>query len=212
MQGYSVHDLYTKALALLGLGVLAGAGALVDYWPSGSSLPRPADARVSAPGQIVASAAPSEPVRIDAVSSRTTRPRVVVTRAAVVTSPSDTALPTLTPVLIPSGALGTTVPLAALTTDTLPVFVDETTVAYAPAAVRDESSAPAYTLVENPTAPVAPAVDRGDGLIFGDDAVITIAFRKTGASIQKASVKTGSSIAGAIRGFGGAVRRALPVL
>jgi hypothetical protein len=202
--------LYTKALALLGLGVLAVAGALVDYWPSSTNLPRPVNARVTVRDQVAAARSGSS--LIDAVPSATTRPRAVVARAAVVTSATDTALPALAPVLIPSGTLGTTVPLAALTTDTLPVLVNQTTVAHTPSALPDESSAPAYTLVENPTAPVAPAVDRGDGLIFGDDAVITIAFRKTGASIQKASVKTGSSIAGAIRGFGGAVRRALPVL
>ena len=39
MRGDSIRDLYAKTLALLGLGVLAGTGALVDYWPSGVRLP-----------------------------------------------------------------------------------------------------------------------------------------------------------------------------
>jgi hypothetical protein len=39
MRGDSVRDLYAKALALIGLAVLAGAGALMDYWPVQGSLP-----------------------------------------------------------------------------------------------------------------------------------------------------------------------------
>src|SRR5262249_25621578 len=39
MRGDSVRDFYAKALALLGLAVLAGTGALVDYWPTGFALP-----------------------------------------------------------------------------------------------------------------------------------------------------------------------------
>ena len=34
MRGDSLRDLYAKVIAVVGLGVLAGAGALVDYWPS----------------------------------------------------------------------------------------------------------------------------------------------------------------------------------
>ena len=39
MRGDSLRDLYAKALALLGLGLLGAAGALVDYWPVPSALP-----------------------------------------------------------------------------------------------------------------------------------------------------------------------------
>ena len=68
-----------------------------------------------------------------------------------------------------------------------------------------------YAVVEYQGAPVARAISEseGDGLLSG-------AFRKTGNSLRKTGAKTGSSIVGAIRGFGGvfsgAVRRALPVI
>jgi hypothetical protein len=39
VRGDSLRDLYAKALALLGLGLLGAAGALVDYWPVQGELP-----------------------------------------------------------------------------------------------------------------------------------------------------------------------------
>lgn len=39
MRGDSLRDLYAKALALLGLGLLGAAGALVNYWPVRGDLP-----------------------------------------------------------------------------------------------------------------------------------------------------------------------------
>jgi hypothetical protein len=44
VRGDSLRDLYAKALALLGLGLLGAAGALVDYWPVRSALPAVASA------------------------------------------------------------------------------------------------------------------------------------------------------------------------
>jgi hypothetical protein len=46
VRGDSLRDLYAKALALLGLGLLGAAGALVDYWPVRSALPAVASALV----------------------------------------------------------------------------------------------------------------------------------------------------------------------
>jgi hypothetical protein len=40
VRGDSLRDLYAKALALLGLGLLGAAGALVDYWPVRSDIPQ----------------------------------------------------------------------------------------------------------------------------------------------------------------------------
>jgi hypothetical protein len=46
VRGDSLRDLYAKALALLGLGLLGAAGALVDYWPVRGALPVVASALV----------------------------------------------------------------------------------------------------------------------------------------------------------------------
>ena len=39
MRGDSLRDFYAKTLAVVGLGLLAGAGAIVDYWPVNGELP-----------------------------------------------------------------------------------------------------------------------------------------------------------------------------
>ena len=52
MRGDSLRDFYAKTLAVLGLGLIAGAGAIVDYWPTGMRLPAttsPSIARLTAP-------------------------------------------------------------------------------------------------------------------------------------------------------------------
>jgi hypothetical protein len=46
VRGDSLRDLYAKALALLGLGLLGAAGALVNYWPVRGDLPVVASALV----------------------------------------------------------------------------------------------------------------------------------------------------------------------
>ena len=207
MQGYSVHDSYAKALAVLGLGMLAGVGALVDYWPSMSGLPSPANVRVSRPVQMTVSGTPAERGSIAPTPPRATlRTHAVAMPASAATSSNVQTQTILAPVLVPSEALGASVPLVTLAIDTPPAFVEPSVVAYVEPDGAGEASEPAYSLADHAGAPVARALDDdGDGLITG-------AFRKTGTSIRKTSVKTGSSIVGAIRGFGGAVRRALPVL
>lgn len=61
MRGDSLQDLYSKSLALVGLGVLACIGALVDYWPARLDPPR-INARDAAP--LIAAAHPVRAVHI----------------------------------------------------------------------------------------------------------------------------------------------------
>jgi hypothetical protein len=71
-------------------------------------------------------------------------------------------------------------------------MVDE--VGFVPDALRDAPTA-------EPALPAA--ADDSDGFLAG-------AFKKTGSSIVKTSVRTGASIFDAVRVVGGVVRRALP--
>jgi hypothetical protein len=50
VRGDSLRDLYAKTLAVLGLGLLAGAGAAVDYWPVGSAAPTVTSPALPRPG------------------------------------------------------------------------------------------------------------------------------------------------------------------
>ena len=211
MRGYSLHDLYAKGLALLGLGMLAGTGALMDYWPSeGGSLPMPAAPSVSVPipTRTLASAGV-----IAVPDARVPAPRrTSVRRVSVVEAPLA-APPSAPMVLPPSGSLGVNVPLSVLESASVPETADGPLVASEPVTlVASETALPAaYALVEHQSAPVSRAIDESEsgGLVSG-------VFRKTGNSLRKTGAKTGSSIVGAIRGFGGAfsgaVRRALPVI
>lgn len=53
MRGDSLRDFYAKTLALIGLGLLGGIGALVDYWPASGEVPAVAanDMRVPVPAE-----------------------------------------------------------------------------------------------------------------------------------------------------------------
>lgn len=64
MRGDSLRDLYAKLLAVLGLALLGGVGAAVDYWPTDLAMPVVAafDRGVALPGRLSARAMASEPV------------------------------------------------------------------------------------------------------------------------------------------------------
>jgi hypothetical protein len=197
MRGDSLRDLYAKTLALVGLGLLAGAGALVDYWPVGVELPHAASA-LRLPARATARAVPSfdsptrtglQPVAVAAVAAPATW-----RHASFVSLPVTPASDTVTgQTVVLSGPI-----MRTAAVDALP---------------GSERTSPFATLTEpaddemsgswEPPPSVAVAEESGDGLITG-------AFKKTGASIVTASVKTGSSIVDAMRAVGGAVRKALP--
>jgi hypothetical protein len=209
VRGDSIRDLYAKALALLGLGVLAGTGALVDYWPMHVSHPvvtpalgRPDAAAAIDPGLIEAPPLPSAPRLAPRPLARTVLPVVANAPEPApalpmsVGHPAGSVLPLYDPILGVDQAETTEV--AALLAPA----------AMTMAAVSDDepaAAAPEYL----PVAVRTPAVDQ-EGLGHAVTAPIAGAFKKTGSSIVKTSAKAGASILDAVRVFGGAVRRALP--
>lgn len=205
MRGDSLRDLYAKTLALFGLALLAGVGALVDYWPSGAipavQSPAPmaprglptltalqADARaaVSSPPQVSKTAA-------QAVAPRHARPKI--DRSAnsleslpvtVATAPADAELVSLAepplPMVVP--VVATRVPAPEVSLPAAPDF------------------APSF----GPDPPDAPLVDTSPDGFFGN---ATTAFRKTGESIVSTTVKTGTSIIKAFGFVGGAFKKVI---
>ncbi len=202
MRGDSLRDLYAKTLALMGLGVLAGAGALVDYWPSGAVLPI-IDAGLAQPEMARALPVPDDqPNLLPAAQVRRVRPALPV----VQTASFERFVPRL-----PDRAL-------AETTDTLlnvslappPVAVPVQTFAFSvdyalgeEVRLTEPADWPMTTLAMS-TPPVALADDDDHG------GLLTGMVKRTGTSIVRGGRKTGASIMDAFRVVSGAVRRALP--
>jgi len=104
VRGDSVRDLYAKSLALLGLAVLAGAGALVDYWPVHNDFPAvsfsyslPAvqvalDARAALASPLPVPAAPRPVPGPTVTATPTPEPVSVAPEMRVLTVPEDEPL------------------------------------------------------------------------------------------------------------------------
>lgn len=209
VRGDSRRDLYAKSLALCGLGVLAGVGALVDYWPVAIRFPTAAAAvtpRVPAPLPVPADAfdrvgrvrlaldaqAARRPVPASAPAPTPERTNVERTEAApallasVVPPSEDVALSRIATVRrLP----GPPPPRPALPQfDTPP-------------------STSTLVLLDAPDpGPAGTADDRGGP----GGGVLVNAFRATGQSLARTGAATGASLAGAFRRVGSAVRWALP--
>lgn len=202
MRGDSLRDFYAKTLALIGLGVLAGAGALVDYWPVGVGLPRVAPALELPPQAPLLAAASSAPEPV--VSSvRRVQPVVIPKQpemarvASLVTFPATES----------SAPLGAPVTLSDLSSS-----VD---------AAPDAGVRPDQPVLMANSVDTREWIDEDSSLFAArqpvelaqaenEDGFITGAFKKTGTSIVRTSVRTGTSIVDAVRVVSGVVRRALP--
>lgn len=196
MRGDSLQDLYAKALALLGLGVLAGTGALVDYWPVGIHMPVAASALTQ----------PSAPQALslpDLVSPARTSNRTLGGRLMLARYDAVRALP----VEVSSDAevgqpLSLVDPIAHVATAESRADDVELRSVFA---TPDLTSLTDENLEAMASAPVAAAAEEA-----ASDGFFTGAFKKTGTSIVRSGVKTGTSIVDAMRVVGEAVRRALP--
>lgn len=203
MRGDSLRDLYAKTLALLGLGVLAGAGALVDYWPVGVNVPD------AGPAFDLPSMARPLPVS-DRLSVRVLQ-AADVQRSSRRISLTDPGMPpaavfTSLPVAVASeGGVGEPVGLAAPVTRTAMAV---TPASFESVTASNDSYEPHLMLTPSETVELQPPASPSRS---GDsDGFITGAFKKTGSSIVRTGVKTGTSIYDAVRVVGGAVRKALP--
>ena len=196
MRGDSLRDLYAKTLAVLGLGLLAGAGAVVDYWPVGSSTPEIASARLGRP----AISALTQNFDQTIPAPTYARARFVEVRGTIHPKNVGTAR-FLTPVV----EVARTAP-AAPASQPLPVLRAPIDSQWAMTLTALNSETPGVELdLVPPTDPTA-----APGLIGG-------ALRKTKESLGRASSVTsstfamaGSTIADAFKGVGGAFKKVTP--
>ena len=204
MRGDSIRDLYAKTLALLGLGVLAGTGALVDYWPSGVRLPA-VESGFTQPEFSLALAIPDQEPEVRLASARPRPHRQpmalpVVDLATLIPGTTELALPeTLNDNVIQTVALSrpaVLVPVAFAEEDALGPIGEEVSLSEPPAPWTE-------SVLAMSSAPVA--LSEAD-----DHGVLTGVVRATKSSLVLTGRKTGASIMGAFRVVSGAVRKALP--
>lgn len=178
-------------MALLGLGLLAGTGALVDYWPTRGQMP------LVAPFGRVLLAATSHPDPLLIVVP----PPAATRRAPAPTS----AGPGPVPVLLVSAAPrvgGVPVALVAPRVEPVADPVVE------PVAVLASATTVGASLILPPLA--TPRHTASWSTDSDDGGFLPGAVRRTGASILRTSARAGASVFDAFRSLGGAVKRALP--
>jgi hypothetical protein len=196
-------------LAIAGLGVLAGVGALVDYWPTGSNVPAilaGSLARPEVPVPTPASVAAARQIETAAPLSALAAAR----RAASVTEPA-----TLEPVATVAAAgavpIGEPLALGAVELNLTQVVPSAPPVpaTAAPAEPIALPEPPVIAAVDNraahsPTfAPTFVTPEREPGFVMGT-------LKKTGAGIAKGGAVTGASIMDAFRGVAGAFKKVSP--
>ncbi len=208
VRGDSLRDFQAKVLAIAGLGVLAGVGALVDYWPTGTNVPamlagplaRP-EVPVPTPAS-VAAARQTESVPPMAALGVTRRARSVAQPAApepVATMTAVGAMPIGEPLALgtlelnlsqvvpaPPPAPATSAPAEPIALPAPPVL----------AQVDNRGYTPTFT-------PTFVAPEREPGFVMGT-------LKKTGAGIAKGGAVTGASIMDAFRGVAGAFKKVSP--
>ena len=204
MRGDSVRDFYAKTLAVVGLGLIAGAGAVVDYWPVARPLPA-VDGRLAlftAPPALPQN--PSQDIPLPApVRAAAPVPRPVV-RPHHVKWP---AFAQPSSVLAAAGLMKKqTPPAPVIPTERLPV---STTYSIATVSQLGEP----VTLVAYAVPPPVQDV-RSSGPLTSDrngqPGFLGSALKKTKDSIVRTGAATGASIADAFKGFFGAVKKVSP--
>jgi hypothetical protein len=199
VRGDSLRDLYAKTLALLGLGVLAGAGALVDYLPVGVRLP---DANPALTLPPIARALPVRAVRIPSEIGLRAAARQTVPEPASVARFDQTVTP-LPIAQTASLEVGRPVRLYA------PVYRSIAVASFSePSSDELAGVAGDDGLIESQWLPERIAFDATQA---PDDGFFTAAVKKTGSSIVRTGARTGASIVDGLRAVGGAVRWALPL-
>ena len=194
MRGDSLRDLYAKTLAVLGLGLLAGAGAVVDYWPVGSSAPAVASPSLPRPEIAVLTQNLDQTIPVPNIG----RPHVVEVRGTIHARNVGSAR-FLTP--------------AVESTRTAPAVPAEQPLPALRAPIDSQWST--TLIASNWTQAVD--LDMAPPLAAPAPGMIGGALRKTKESLVRASAMTGSTIAvtgstiaDALKGVGGAFKKVTP--
>jgi hypothetical protein len=185
-------------MALLGLGLLAGTGALVDYWPTRGQVPLVAPPER---GDLVrlASTSPHDPLAI------VVPPPPATTRRARASRPAEPAPRILVGAVPRVGGVPVALraPVAPATDP-----IAEPVALLASAAPATTATTVSASLILPPLA--TPRHTASWSTDSDEGGFLTGAVKRTGASILRTSARAGASVFDAFRSLGGAVKRALP--
>jgi hypothetical protein len=190
VRGDSLRDLYAKTLAVIGLGLLAGAGAVVDYWPVGSAMPV-----VNSP-RLPASAAPQLSQRFDIHVPAPAVRRAVAEPVIVRSGPVGIAALRRTSFVQAPAAPASTVP------ETIEVAAPVPELNLAPDSSWQLLVPASSVALADLAPPPMPSIE-SPGMISG-------ALRKTKDSIIRTGMVTGGSIKDAFKGVWGAFKKVSP--
>jgi hypothetical protein len=202
VRGDSRLDLYAKSLAVLLLGLLGLAGALVDYWPAPMSLPITAhpstvpltpsvQTAFEVPGFV---APPVELVRLEVTAP---------IRAAKATAPIDRKL-AASETAPQVAEIGPASPVQTLG-ESLPNVLIEPELTTLQAPPTEFSTSVEFAVVD-PSSRLSPAL--GAAAEPADDGLFSGMLKKTGSSVSSSLGKASNSLMGAVRVVGDAVKKA----
>jgi len=196
VRAYSTRDFYAKTMAVLGLGALAGVGAVVDGWPGAVDAPRVTPAAIFAetvqtrPALILAAVAESG--LVPSARARSAGDVDDIVHAPVSLAAYEPVPLTVTAEVIPTAAASE--PQSAI--EPIPMLD-----------VRDAGPV-RWSAVE--LAMMTPPASASEHKPAGGG-VLTTAFKKTGNSLAAAGKKTGGKAIDAARAVGSAFRKAFPL-
>jgi hypothetical protein len=194
VRGDSLRDLYAKVLAILGLGMLAGVGALVDYWPVATGTPT----LVAGPQFLPALPAltPADSIPVPAAPAMARAERAVAVAPAAVPAPESIVAVALT------GELPVGEPLTLSAPP--PPAVVAVSATEAPAAQIELPAPPVIEVTPAANFPnLATANQPEPGFFMG-------ALRKTRAGLVKTGAVTGASIMDVFKGVVGVFKKVSP--
>lgn len=212
MRGDSRQDLYAKFLALAGLGLLAGVGALVDYWPTDVRVPRAANTIARLPALAHALRVPRDPVTTFAVvvtPARLARRSVsdvqisdsVVSMSDLVSTLGATPVAFVTP-SAPAG-----LDVASGVANTVPARAVDLTDPVRYSASDDSFAEPLRQFSNGQQAQDTSFFGDAFRAAGGSIATAGGSIVSAGGSIATAGAKAGESVAGAFRAAAGAVKK-----
>jgi hypothetical protein len=201
VRGDSRLDLYAKSLAVLLLGSLGLAGAVIDRWPGSADLPVTPPPSIISLNPIVQTAF-DLPGLTEPWAERIAAAEVRPARASVVPAVAERRPASQTPDAV-IGSAGLTV---SGLTESISAALPHVELIALPAVPPTEVPAISTLASADPYRPLVPSLGSG-ALDQSEDGFFSGVLKKTGSSVSTSLGKASNSLVGAVHVVGDAVRK-----